>query len=785
VEIPGFRLGRQIAETELCSVHNAIDLATSKTVSVRIFHSRLTQHPGFCRGFGHFAASVSGQRVGAMVSLLSHGADANACYAVTDYFPCLPLLHTQPAQIPPKAVLQGGIEIAATLELLHRQKLVHGALRPGNLFFNDRLKLTLGLGINRPEGEGARPLPVDSANAALYLPPEGGDGPAADWYALGVCLHDLLIGRPPFDAQDIKLQLLEKRRMLPERSDGTESNLLPLLQALLHPDPKRRIRSLSAFAEQAERVGFRLMVPPYAAAGPPQPARGTGETPVVSPSAAPQPAGGPKPESAPVSEITEPVNRRRTWILGASALALLALGSVLFWPASEAPDSAPQARPVQPPLPTREHAPEPVTAAAPVQAESSGLPPSETTGVPPAPEELPEDEQRYLEARSLFAEGKPGKALMVVNEALRINPHNADALALRQSITNELEIRSILKRAEQQLMEGRLADPPGNNALESYRSLARLLPKGDPRLQRGLARVANRYLDLSRKALAQNRVDDALQLADSGARLFPSFTPLQALRENIRRQLEEQRISAQRRQQEDRKLEQIRRIEQARRQQAAQRRSQMERFERALKPGASTESIAEASAAYAELEKLRTDDTELQTLRKKLAEARIALSEQQMKRGDFDSANRTLQQGLELGDDSGLLQRQMARLQQAIERHRQQQRADTLLAEAKVLIDTRNASANDLARADRLINEAAPLVTDDGTIVTIKQQLLEASNRLARAAIDADRLDEAEGYIRQGLSVSAADPRLLQRQQELDQARQRQKRRAVPVIGTF
>ena len=783
MEIPGFRLGRQIAETELCSVHNAIDLATSKTVSVRIFHSRLTQHPGFCRGFGHFAASVSGQRVGAMVSLLSHGADASACYAVTDYFPCLPLLHTQPAQIPPKAVLQGGIEIAATLELLHRQKLVHGALRPGNLFFNDRLKLTLGLGINRPEGEGARPLPVDSANATLYLPPEGGDGPAADWYALGVCLHDLLFGRPPFDAQDIKRQLLEKRRMLPELSDGTQQHLLPLLQALLHPDPKRRIRSLSAFAEQAERVGYRLMMPPYAA-GPPEPARSAAETPVASPSPAPQPAARPKPESAPVSEITEPVNRRRTWILGASALALLALGAVLFWPASEstAPLPAPVAQPAQQaPIPP----PKPVTAAAPLQAESSGLPPAAATPAPPAPEELPEDEQRYLEARSLFAEGNPGKALMVINEAVRINPKNADALALRQSITNELEIRSILKRAEQLLMQGRLADPPGNNALESYRSLARLLPKGDPRLQRGLARVANRYLDLSRKALAQKRVDDALQLADSGARLFPSFTPLRALRENIRRQLEEQRISEQRRQQETRKLEQIRRIEQARRQQAAQRRSQVERFERALKPGVSAEAIAEASAAYEELEKLRTKDAQLQALRKKLAEARIALSEQQMKRGDFDSANRTLQQGLELGDDSGMLQRQIARLQQAIERHRQQQRADTLLAEAKVLIDTRNASANDLARADRLINEAAPLVADDGTIVAIKEQLLEASNRLARAAIDADRLDEAEGYIRQGLSVSAGDTRLLQRQQELEQARQRQKRRAVPVIGTF
>jgi len=59
-------------------------------------------------------------------------------------------------------------------------------------------------------------------------------------------------------------------------------------------------------------------------------------------------------------------------------------------------------------------------------------------------------------------------------------------------------------------------------------------------MQKGLSRVANRYLELSRKLVAQRKLDRAFQLADSGSRLFPGFAPLQALRNDIQQQLADQ-----------------------------------------------------------------------------------------------------------------------------------------------------------------------------------------------------------------------------------------------------
>ena len=789
MEINGFRLGRKIAETELCSVHNAIDLATSKTVSVRIFHHKLSRHPGFCTGFSRFAESVQGERIGVMVTLLQHGADEQACYAVTDYFPCLPLLQTQPVQMPAKAVLQGGIEIAATLELLHGRGLVHAALRPGNLFFNDQLKLTLGLGINRPEGPSARPLPIDTAAAALYLPPEGGDGPAADWYALGICLYQQLIGQPPFDTSDLERQLKQKHQGLLLMTENGHQALLPLFQGLLHPDPERRIRSTDAFWDQADTGGYRLLRPRFAA-------EPTAETAVVgeqagTPSGGAEPSKKQPPRTGPDAGDSEhkPASRRPMFI-GIAAIVVAGIAALaLLWP--QAPDSpvTPAASNDSPPAAST--APQPAAIPAPAakaaEAEAGG---ATIAAVPPLPDELPEDEQRFLLARSLFAEGRPGQALMSVNEALRINPQNRDASRLRQSILDELEIRSILKRAEEQLLAGRLSTPPGDNALESYRSLAALLPKGDPRMQRGLSRIANRFLELSRKAVAQRRLDDARQLADTGARLFPSFAPLKALKEDIGRQIEQQRVAEQKQQQEARKLEQIRKIEQARQQkqqQLASKRKQLgNRFKRALAANKPLQTgVDQATAIYQELVKLKTPASQLQPLRKQLVAARIRLSEQQLAQDQFEAANQTLQQGLRLGDDSGALQRQINRLQQAIEQRQQQQHADNLLAEARLLIESANASTTDLDRAAQLIGQVSTFAASDPRIDELKSQLLRASDRQAAAAIESGRLDDAARYIDLGLTQSPGDSGLVARRQQLEEARNRAKRRSVPVIGTF
>src|SRR5262249_51777778 len=102
------------------------------------------------------------------------------------------------------------VQLLRALAYLHAQGLVHGAVRPENLFLTQQGQVLLadGLGL-RLDGEGrARDAGLCferlDAQEAKYLAPECLDdkadrvGPGADLYALGLTILELLLGRASF-----------------------------------------------------------------------------------------------------------------------------------------------------------------------------------------------------------------------------------------------------------------------------------------------------------------------------------------------------------------------------------------------------------------------------------------------------------------------------------------------------------------------------------------------------------------------------------------------------------
>jgi serine/threonine protein kinase/WD40 repeat protein len=100
---------------------------------------------------------------------------------------------------------------------------------------------------------------------------EGGIGPAADIYALGSILYEMLTGRPPFDAgrpADTIVQVLGDEPVSPTRlRPGLPRDLVTICLKCLEKSPRRRYASALALAEdlrrfqagepiRARRVGF-------------------------------------------------------------------------------------------------------------------------------------------------------------------------------------------------------------------------------------------------------------------------------------------------------------------------------------------------------------------------------------------------------------------------------------------------------------------------------------------------------------------------------------------------
>jgi len=95
-------------------------------------------------------------------------------------------------RLPVADCLQVAIDLVSGLARLHQHGLVHRDVKPGNIIFvNGRAKLA-DIGLVSVGGEGRTFVGTEG-----YIPPEGPGTPAADLYALGMCLYEASTGYSP------------------------------------------------------------------------------------------------------------------------------------------------------------------------------------------------------------------------------------------------------------------------------------------------------------------------------------------------------------------------------------------------------------------------------------------------------------------------------------------------------------------------------------------------------------------------------------------------------------
>ena len=149
--------------------------------------------------------------------------------------------------------------IAAALDFAHRNGVIHGDLKPGNIIITDKDEVkVIDFGIarlmTRPQSAGGAPeeRATLAALTPLYASPEmleqRGPDPRDDVYALACIAHEILTGQHPFDERSA----LDARDagLAPVRHEGMTRCQFRAIAHGLEFDRERRTASASQFLEE-------------------------------------------------------------------------------------------------------------------------------------------------------------------------------------------------------------------------------------------------------------------------------------------------------------------------------------------------------------------------------------------------------------------------------------------------------------------------------------------------------------------------------------------------------
>lgn len=189
-------------------VYKAKDVVLNRNVAVKVLRDEFTTDNEFIRRFETEAQSAARLTHPNIVSIYDVGVDNGIYYIVMELIQGKTLkeiIVEENGPLPWKWSINVAMQIAAALDMAHRNNIIHRDIKPHNIIITeDGVAKVTDFGIAKAVSNSTITAFGTTIGSVHYFSPEHARGgftdAKSDLYSLGVVMYEMVTGRVPFDA---------------------------------------------------------------------------------------------------------------------------------------------------------------------------------------------------------------------------------------------------------------------------------------------------------------------------------------------------------------------------------------------------------------------------------------------------------------------------------------------------------------------------------------------------------------------------------------------------------
>jgi len=547
VEIPGYKVLREIGRGGMSIVYLAIQENLDRQVALKVMHQRITGDQEFKTRFQREGKSIAQLTHPHIVNAFDMGIAGDHYYIAMEYIPdgnLKDLINDRSVTLERKIEITK--DIASALRYAHQKGCIHRDVKPMNILFReDGSAVLTDFGVAKMTHQAGATLTSTGfiIGTPRYMCPEQATGGQvdnrSDIYSLGVVFFELLSGRTPYDS-DSAISVLYKHVESPIPAlPAYLSQYQPIIYRLMAKKPEDRYQNIDELLVDLGSPIIKLpsrVSEPKTSSSP----RDIEQTRVVN-------SGRLHP---PLKQPQNSVKKRRTPVMLIFIL-LTSIGGVYLYQQyivlglhdgtinlvknndtslsiakllNTADLQFVDAKLI---APQGDNAYETFKKILSQQPNNSN-----------AIRGLKQIERKLITQIKTYQEkGQASSALQLVNGSLNFFPNQSAMLTLRQSLTstqsNRLaknqftpqDIKSLLETADNYLEQFRLTTPKNSNAYDIYREILKQAPDNAAAAQ-GMKRISDTYLRLAQSAKSRNDLAKTISHIELGLKVSPSHRGL-------------------------------------------------------------------------------------------------------------------------------------------------------------------------------------------------------------------------------------------------------------------